>query len=78
MADIVNFVILLAVTIIVVGAFIAPMADFFIATNATGIGAGTPGNLTGAVGTLSGLVPVIFIVAVLLIIWATAKKGGSK
>lgn len=71
MADLVNFIILVAVSIVLVGAFIAPMADFFIATNATGNN--TPGNLTGAVGTLSAIVPLIFVVAVLLIIWNTAK-----
>jgi len=73
MADLINFVILLAVTIIIVGAFIAPMTDFFIATNASGTN--TSGNLTGAVGTLSALIPVLFIVAVLIIIWSRAKSG---
>ena len=76
MADLVNWIIIVAVSIIVVGAFISPMADFFIATNASGDG--LPGNLTGAVGTLSALVPLLFIVAVLLIIWSSAKGKKTK
>lgn len=72
MADILNFIILVSVTIIIMGALISPMADFFIRANSSGDG-GT-GNVTGAMYSLSVLVPLLFIVAVILIIWANSKK----
>jgi len=78
MTDLVNYVITVALVIIFVGALMGPIADFFIGANRTGDAAGYQGNVTGAVGTLSALIPIMFIVAVLIIIWANARKGAGK
>lgn len=68
MADMMDFIISIALAIFVFGALVGPIAD-------NTIGRQGVGNVTGAVSTLLGVVPIMAIVGVLILTWRVAKKG---
>jgi len=68
MADMMDFIIGIALAIFVFGALIGPIAD-------NTVGRQGVGNVTGATSTLLGIVPIMAIVGVLILTWKQAKKG---
>jgi len=68
MADMMDFIIGIALAIFVFGALIGPITD-------NTIGLQDSGNITGATSTLLGIIPIMAIVGVLILTWKMARRG---